>query len=233
MDVFNTRALDKLVHTYRLPSHWRFSADSIDMDNPETYETHASADFLNAQEHPGTPPHKLHLVPGALYELMRNFSSSDRLMNHSMVLLMEVHDYHVLIETLDERKFPLPRIVFRWPLAKGTATMSRRQYPLRPAYASTYNGSQGCTFQRAVLDVRQSPFTHGHLYVAASRVRHRDHLRLLPHRPEEQDRRPILVKNIVWPELLSSPSRLGAVLSKKPAGKHVSCSKRRRVSVAI
>eukprot|EP00959_Pyramimonas_sp_CCMP1952_P008808 184295-Pyramimonas_sp.AAC.1 len=97
------------------------------------------------QDEHGVPPHHLALVEGVLYELMRNFSPTDRLMNHAPVLLRKVHDRHVLVETLDGRQFPLPRICFRWSLARGTAVMCRRQFPLRPADASTFNGSQGST----------------------------------------------------------------------------------------
>ncbi|CAK0857922.1 unnamed protein product, partial [Prorocentrum cordatum] len=51
----------------------------------------------------------------------------------------------------------------------GATTIVRRQFPLRPAYASTLNGAQGSTLARCVIDLRRSPFTHGHLYVALSR----------------------------------------------------------------
>ena len=48
----------------------------------------------------------------------------------------------------------------------------RTQFPLRLAYAFTYNRSQGQTLNKVLLDCRIPSFEHGHLYVAMSR--HRD-----------------------------------------------------------
>ena len=56
--------------------------------------------------------------------------------------------------------------------------MERKQFPLRLAYAMTYNKSQGQEFDKVVVDVRKQPFTHGHLYVALSRIRIANNIRL-------------------------------------------------------
>ena len=123
-------------------------------------------------------------------------------MNHTYVVLLGVYDNHLLVETLDGRKFPLPRICFRWPLARGTTNIIRRQYPLRPAYASTLNGSQGSTLLNCVLDSRSSPFAHGHLYVALSRVQDRNSIRVFTTSERCNNAGHALTKNIVWKELL-------------------------------
>ena len=50
-------------------------------------------------------------------------------------------------------------------------TISRLQFPLRLAYSLTMNKSQGQTISgRMLLDLTQPSFTHGHLYVALSRI---------------------------------------------------------------
>ncbi|KAG2756646.1 hypothetical protein P692DRAFT_201850363 [Suillus brevipes Sb2] len=41
----------------------------------------------------------------------------------------------------------------------------------RPAYATTYNGCQGFTLEKAVLDLRTDSFAHGQLYIAVSTAR--------------------------------------------------------------
>ena len=222
VDSFNNLALDELTQTYRLPEYFRLSADSLDVDGDDNaIEAHITCEFLNMQQEHGVPPHKLRLVPGALYELMRNFSPDDRLMNHTPVILREVHKQHVLIETLDSRRFPLPRICFRWALARGTTTMVRRQLPLRPGYASTYNGSQGATLTRCVVDVRRSPFSHGHLYVALGRVPSRQAVRVLASPARLSPAGRALTKNVVWKELLleetTTPSRMTSSSRKRPA----------------
>eukprot|EP00959_Pyramimonas_sp_CCMP1952_P465178 9487848-Pyramimonas_sp.AAC.1 len=104
------------------------------MDADGCIEPRITAEFLNSQEQPGAPPHCVRLVKGALYELMRNVSPKDRLMNHVPVVVQEVYDNHVLIATLDGKTYPSPRICFKWQIASGTSTMTRRQYPLRPGH---------------------------------------------------------------------------------------------------
>ena len=42
----------------------------------------------------------------------------------------------------------------------------------------TYNKSQGHKFSFVVCDIRKEPFTHGHLYVALSRIRIASNIRI-------------------------------------------------------
>ncbi len=219
VDVYNSKVLHTLVHTYRSHSLWRYSSDSIDVDPHGHIDPHMSADFMHMQQPPGVPPHQMQLVVGALYELMRNFSAPDRLMNHTPVVLTEVHDHHVVVESLEGAAFLLPRICFRWVIASGATTMTRRQYPLRPAYAATYNGCQGTTLRRVVFDARRSPFSHGHLYVALSRVRHRDHIRVLVPPDQVHECGLASTKNIVWPELLLQDAGATAATGPRVLGK--------------
>ncbi|KDQ54266.1 hypothetical protein JAAARDRAFT_135755 [Jaapia argillacea MUCL 33604] len=77
-------------------------------------------------------------------------------------------------------------------------TVNRQQYPLRLAYASTFNGCQGLTLERTVLDVRTDVFAHGQLYTAVSRVRKReDSIALFSISNEHCD-----TANVVYEELL-------------------------------
>ena len=141
--------------------------------------------------------------------------AQDKLMNRTYVVLRAVHDRHLVIETLDGRQFPLPRICFRWALARGTTNIVRRQYPLRPAYASTFNGCQGTTLSKCILDSRSSPFTHGHLYVALGRVRRRADIRVFTSKERCNEDGVALTKNIVWHELLLDS---GVALLRRPSG---------------
>ncbi|CAK0893763.1 unnamed protein product, partial [Prorocentrum cordatum] len=180
MDAHNERILNVLERTYIRPSYHLLSADTLDVDSTGLIEPHLTAEFPTLQNAPGAPPHDLHIVVGGLFELMRNFNPVERLMNHVLVVVKAVHHHHTLKETLDGREYPLPRIVFRWQIANGTSTMARRQYPPRAAYASTFNGGQGRTLARACLNVRRSPFAHGHLYAGVTRVKNRDDMRVPP-----------------------------------------------------
>ena len=80
--------------------------------------------------------------------------------------------------------------------------MERRQFPLRLAYAMTYNKSQGQEFDKVLVDIRKQPFTHGHLYVALSRIRIARNIRLFDFATTEfyNNELPI-VTNIVYKHL--------------------------------
>jgi ATP-dependent exoDNAse (exonuclease V) alpha subunit len=51
----------------------------------------------------------------------------------------------------------------------------------------TFNKSQGQEFQMVLADIRNNPFTHGHLYVALSRIRIARNIKLFTNRPPESD----------------------------------------------
>ena len=64
----------------------------------------------------------------------------------------------------------------------------RLQFPLRLAYAMTFNRSQGQTLERVLIDSKmrvlnftevRGAFTHGQLYVALGRVRMRNDVAIL------------------------------------------------------
>ena len=66
--------------------------------------------------------------------------------------------------------------------------MNRLQFPLRLAYAITFNKAQGQTLDKVLLDGRtrkhrhhesHGAFTHGQLYVALSRVQTRASIAIL------------------------------------------------------
>ena len=49
-------------------------------------------------------------------------------------------------------------------------TLTRRQFPIKPSYAMIINKSLGQTLTKVGIDLPQSVFTHGQLYVAMSIV---------------------------------------------------------------
>ena len=67
------------------------------------------------------------------------------------------------------------------------------------AFAMTINKAQGQTLQRIGVFLRNQCFSHGQLYVAASRVGHPDHIRFAV-AAEDGD---FLAKNVVFTDALT------------------------------
>ena len=79
---------------------------------------------------------------------------------------------------------------------------SRRQFPVRVSFAMTINKSQGQTLRRVGVYLSHACFSHGQLYVAASRVGHPDHIRFAVDRDEATGE--FRTRNVVWTEALTS-----------------------------
>ena len=76
-------------------------------------------------------------------------------------------------------------------------TFRRRQFPIKLAFAMTINKSQGQTFEKIGVDLRKNVFNHGQLYVAFSRVRSWQSLRIFLGEQRPND----IIKNYVYTEL--------------------------------
>lgn len=70
---------------------------------------------------------------------------------------------------VEDKLILLPRISFTHSLRSGH-TLLRRQFPLAPAYATTFNSCQGLTLDRVGVDLTVPMFSHGQLYTALSRI---------------------------------------------------------------
>jgi len=82
--------------------------------------------------------------------------------------------------------------------------MCRIQFPLRLAYCTTVNKSQGQEYDRVLIDLRKESFAHGHLYVALSRVKYSDKITVLINRSQTMttDEYNAMLINLIYPELL-------------------------------
>ena len=170
-----------------------------------TVPTAQMMDFLSLATEPGIPPHALRLKPGCICSIMRNLSVDDGLVKNARVIITRLNRFTVEVMTLPStandftsQVFCLPRINFEFQLSYCPWTVQRRQFPLRLAYATTFNSCQGLTLDRTVLDLRTPVFAHGQLYTALSRVRSRYDIRCF----SPDDQLPISVKNIVYQNLL-------------------------------
>ena len=159
-------------------------------------------EYLNTLTAPGFPPHRLTLKPGMPVMLLRNLSPAEGLCNGSRLLIRRVISGRLLEATVAcgphrGRQVFLPRITLRPPDDLFPFTWARRQFPIKPAFAMTVHKSQGQTLGRVAVLLSEPAFTHGQLYVAASRVGRADQLRFAL--PAQRGRRTV---NVVYRAVL-------------------------------
>ena len=184
-----------------------FATNWLKEDDNETNHLNRAAveEYLAAINEAGVPAHELVLKKGAICALTRNLSLEQGLVKNTRVLIEEVGRYTVVVRTLTQgiysmQRHALPRINFEFVPSWSNYTVCRRQFPLRLAYATTFNSCQGLTLSRVVVDVSHQPFTHGQLYTCLSRVRCSDDIRVLDSTTLIDD--DIEMRNIVWRELI-------------------------------
>lgn len=150
-----------------------------DVDSPLP-NPDAVLDYVRYQRPNGIPDYSLTVKVGGVYRLLRNFSIDLGLVKNVRVVVVGLGSKLVTIRILQHSQTSgagtsdilLPRITFKEKLRSGH-TLCRRQFPLAPAYASTFHSCQGLTLDRVGIDLTQDVFTHGQLYTALSRIRNR------------------------------------------------------------
>jgi len=131
------------------------------------------------------PPHELRLKESAICVLMRNLSLENGQAKNARVVRKKLLEKVIKIELVQtsvyeesrRRTYHLPRIKFEFQPRFCSWIIQQKQFPLRLAYATTFNSCQGLTLDCAIIDLRVSPFTHGQLYTGIARVRHQDDIR--------------------------------------------------------
>jgi hypothetical protein len=181
--------------------HTLYSVDRADItestgDGREEY----SREFLQTIEPNGLPPSILQLKIGAPIMLIRNLRPTEGLCNGTrlVVLGLTKHVIHARILTGDRKgqETLIPRIQLNSLPNEVPFQLTRRQFPVKLCFAITINKSQGQSLQTVGIDLRTSPFSHGQLYVALSRVT--DVRKLTVLLPENRK----TTHNIVFPEVL-------------------------------
>jgi ATP-dependent DNA helicase PIF1 len=138
---------------------------------------------LNAFQKNGVPHHELILKVDDICIITRSIKCL-RIANNMRVRILAIHTHIVEVcvvgrEDAGEPPIRIPRIPFRFRLKYGESfQVTRIQFPLRLAYAMTFNKCQSQTLYKVLLDITTPPFAHGHVYVTMSRVRDCHKIRL-------------------------------------------------------
>ncbi|XP_028110161.1 uncharacterized protein LOC114308706 [Camellia sinensis] len=158
-------------------------------------------EFLNSLDPPGLPAFKVELKVGCPIMLLRNIAPKDGLCNGTRLMVSRCDTHIIEARILTGEKFGnlafIPRISLTPSSAEMPFRMTRRQFPVRLAYALTINKSQGQSVKFVGVDLRTPVFSHGQLYVALSRCTFFDRISILL--PNDE---PDSTTNIVYPEIL-------------------------------
>ncbi|XP_058808470.1 uncharacterized protein LOC131674040 [Phymastichus coffea] len=175
-------------------------------DNGEMQEI-LLPEYLNSLNPPNFPPHKLRLRKYCIVMLIRNISISEGLCNGTRLQIIDFSKHLLKCKILTGDK--CNNIIFLNRITLYCENLypfifKRRQFPIRLAFAMTINKAQGQTLKTLGIDLRRDVFNHGQLYVAMSRVRSWDSLKIYL----GNQRHNLLVKNYVYTELYSKKYRL-------------------------
>lgn len=170
-----------------------FKADEINRNALEQLNARKhvySAEIENEfPEHIYPVSSELELKVGAQVMFIKNDISFEKLFyNGKMGIVHALSEYEVLVKFPDENKI-ISVEKYEWTNVKYVVNPNSHeieeevigtfvQYPLRLAWAITVHKSQGLTFDKAIVDVSEV-FAAGQAYVAFSRLRSLDGLRLL------------------------------------------------------
>jgi len=184
-------------------------ADVEDMKGHlSTMMTSAMLKTINAK---GVPPHELTLKIGDICLVTRCLKCNG-LATNSRVKILHITNYVIRVQTLQakhNKTVSIPKIRFKFKAHRGDSfPIMRTQFPLRLAYGITYNKCQGMTLNKTLVDTIHPAFSHGHAFVATSRVRDKDGLKFFcsqssVHPNGFQTGDMPLMKNVVYTDLLS------------------------------
>lgn len=202
VDQYNAAVLgniDGITRTYHAADSLK-EADDVGIDFAGTV-----MDFVAQYTPPGLPAFTINIKTNAIYRMLRNFSLDRGLVKnvrgivthvgHRLIAMKIIRPSTQAGSVLDDEEVLIPRITFSHVLHSGH-TLLRRQFPLAPAYATTFNSCQGLTLDQVGIDLTVPVFSHGQLYTALSRIRHRTHARI--RLPDDESTTP----NVTYHEIL-------------------------------
>lgn len=183
-----------------------YSTDNVISEDPSDAINYP-VEFLHQQCPSGMPPHILKLKVGALIMLMRNLNPKKGLLNGTRLVVRRLcrNVIEAEIITGSNRGEPvlIPRIVLEPSQTSLPIKMRRIQFPVILSFAMTINKSQGQSFDKIGIYLKESVFAHGQLYVALTRCRNKEQVFLnIVNSENNLIDNQMYTKNVVIKELL-------------------------------
>lgn len=160
------------------------SSDSIDPSDIASINDEAlSTEFLNSIKASGLPNHSLRLKIGCPVMLLRNIDPIGGLMNGTRLQITQLADFMVEAKVITGEKTGHKVLIPRLSITPNDTAlpfkMRRRQLPLAVVFAITINKSEDQSLSEVGIFLPRPVFSHGHLYVAISRVTSKKGLKIL------------------------------------------------------
>lgn len=167
-------------------------------------------EFLNSLSISGLPANELKLKENAVVMLIRNLDTAKGIINGTRMRVKRLHrnsiDCEVLTGAQTNRRILIPRIHMRSSDTLLPFSLQRTQFPIIVAFAMTINKAQGQSLGKVGVVLQEPVFGHGQLYVAVSRARSFDGLKVYIKDGEHQGRlrrdNHVYTRNIVYREIL-------------------------------
>ncbi|XP_022032410.1 uncharacterized protein LOC110933499 [Helianthus annuus] len=176
---------DRLLAMFPSEEKEYLSSDSLcpSEDVNSTQQRLYSPDVLNGLKISGLPNHRLVLKVGVALMLLRNIDQRNGLCNGTRLQVKKLHNRVIEAEIISGSNIGtctyIPRLNLIPSDKKIPFAFQRWQFPLAVCFAMTINKSQGQSLSRVGLYLKQPVFSHGQLYVALSRVKTRNGVKIL------------------------------------------------------